>query len=273
MRSIRGIVFLLASLALTGCIVIPVVVPPVRVQQNFGVATGRLASDQLRSLSDQHSAFAMTTRIGLHPMQLFPSLFHRQFDLGAGYLIEATPTSPLSPFWKHGPYLELGYHFWTVPIDQYNQWFVRASTSVHGDLLFANNLGNTIGFGTGVSLTLELVSFAAGAGARSSVNDRGDISAFVGGIGGEWGGGITAGIDYRTMDGASYGVFNLGLVFRFPGVAGLVLVTDSTNRSSSGSGDARPARTTTPAQGNSQSVEVRSPTQPSRPSVEVRGTN
>ncbi len=183
------------------------------------------------------------------------------------------PSSPLSSFWKHGPYLELGYHWWTIPLDDTHQWFARLSTSVHGDVIFANNLGNTIGFGTGAQMSLELVSYAIGVGADTEVNSNGDVSAFVGGVAGEWGGGLTAGIDYRVFDGATYGVFQMGLFFRFPAVAGLLIVSDSDStrrsRGSQSEGGAQPARR------SNGSVEVRSHESQSsdRPSVEVRGTN
>lgn len=210
----------------------------------------------------------VTTRLGLHPLQAFPSLFTRRFDLGAGYLFEVMPEPGLSSFWKHGPYLEFTYNLWMAQIS--DNWFVRTSTAVHSDILFANGLGTTVGFGGGAALNIELVSFAGGVVAAAGVDSSG-AAGFLGAGTGEWGFGLSAGVDYRSIDGAQYGVFQLGFTIRLPAAAGVVLYTSwGESGRSSGSGGQRTRR------GGSVRDVVRGADQPaqgSRPAVEVRGTN
>ncbi len=91
---------------------------------------------------------------------------------------------------------------------------------------------------------------------------------------GEWGFGLTSGIDYRAIDGASYGVFSIGLVVHMPAAAGLVNllpvavattsnVVRSVNRRGSYGGSS--------GGGASDVVQPGSARGGVRPSVEVRG--
>lgn len=266
-RAVNLAVCMLA-LAATGCVPIPILSPPARISQSAGVAVGQIAPPRDATVADRRASPVLTTRLGVHPQQMFPSLFSRRFDLGAGYLFEVMPEPGLAHYFRHGPYLELGANLWMAPISE--SWAVRTSTSVHADALFANDMGSEFGIGVGGSISIELVSFAGFAVAEAEVSEY-DSHALLGAVSGEWGIGLTAGVDYRSVQGMNYGVFQLGLFVRLPAAAGILLVPLHDD-------DSRSRRNRSPSRSRGQSVgEVVTGGQGShsgsRPSVEVRGTN
>ena len=200
----------------SGCVV-PFVVPPLRSSASAGGAAGQLAPpvmDPDPAAPAPADGEAVTELRGaIHPLQLVDREGSRRWDVGAGYLLQTSPSDTLVDFHRHGPFLEVGYRLWRRPFTDDSS----ARLTVHGgaELLFANDV---VGAGGSFGATLEMVTWASGPFEESS----GD-GLVVGGAEGETSVGLVALTSYRAVDGTQYWTATMGVSLRSPGLAGLAI--------------------------------------------------
>lgn len=215
-------------MAFSGC-VLPYASPPVRVTQSFGLAAGRLLPDRTTRRERVADTEPITsTRIGLHPLQLMPSLLERRVDLGVGYGFETFTASQLiGRYDKHSLYGELTAFPFVRMIDR--GVGTRVGTTVTGDLLFGDaGFGVEVGGGGSLALTLEIFGSTSGAFAAADV-DSDDGAVILGGVGGEWAVAMSAYGAYRVLDGASYGQVGVAVSVRLPASAGILMFIPGTS--------------------------------------------
>lgn len=153
-------------------------------------------------------------RAGVHPLQFYPSLAGRRFDVGAGYRMENSPRD--SGWQRGGPYAEVGmYPFQSVLGASYR---VRAGALALGEYFLLDDRGYRAGIGT--SAAFELVGFTRG------VLDTDDVTGLMWG---EWGIGAFAGPGLRVGDRGETWAGTFGISARIPFMAGVVCCIDPTD--------------------------------------------
>ena len=219
------------GLLCSGCIVIPYVVPPLKVQGQGGMAVGELyGSDDFQSDEFSSVIGSPTVRVGAFPMGFSDTLIDRNYDIGVGYVHERlllSETTGLADRRLHGGYLEGNYWFYT---DSDDSTALRIGLVVNADYLQEvdplNGRGGH-GFGVFTGLGLEWVGTAEGLFLAADDGNSGGEPVIMGGVAkGETGIGLIAGTSYRQIGSDPYWTFTLGLSVRLPAAAGLIVIFD-----------------------------------------------
>jgi hypothetical protein len=222
---------LMAATLCSGCIVIPYVVPPLKVQGQGGMAVGELYGSEDFQVDEFSSVIgAPNVRIGAFPLGFSESMMERNFDVGVGYLHERLLLSEktgLNDRQFHGGYLEGNYWFYT---DSDNSTALRIGLVLSADYLQElDPLNRTAGHGFGVftGLGVEWVGAAEGLFmAADGGSSSGDAMIMGGFAKGETGIGLVAGTSYRQIGSQPYWTFTVGLSLRLPAAAGLIVIFD-----------------------------------------------
>ena len=226
------VMLVMVALLCSGCIVIPYVLPPLKVQGQGGMAVGDLYDEDRIDPDDFAPVIgAPNVRVGAFPLGFSESLVDRNYDIGVGYLHERlllSESTGLADRRFHGGYLEGNYWFYT---DANDTGAVRAGLVVNADYLQElNSRGGTLGHGFGVftGLGVEWVATAEGlfVAADDGHSGGGDPMILTGVGKGEAGIGIVAGTSYRQVGSEPYWTFTVGLSLRLPAAAGLIFIFD-----------------------------------------------
>jgi hypothetical protein len=201
---------------------VPWVVPPSKVGVGGGVVTSvpeRLRQSQERDAMGYESTVTAPTdgygltafQASLHPMQLFPSLRARRFDVGAGYRMEKLETLP-SPM--HGGFFQLdGYPLVNRTANGVTRVGLRGGLDgVYGGPIAGAGFGGSMGVVAEASGNVEGRSFAEGGGGMG----------VAGLVGGEMGLGAYAGVSYRRFRDGDYWFPSVGVYGTVPGAVGLL---------------------------------------------------
>jgi hypothetical protein len=185
---------------------VPFVIPPG--QASVGGATTGTAS-RTPSTHDEGS-YAM--RAGFHPLGLIDEHQARTFDVGAGYALERVARTDGQLF-AQGPYLEVA----AYPLRGRTQsWTARYGLRTSVDVLVADEGWDAAGYGAGLALAIELLTYANG-----PFSSGGGADVVVGVARGEGGIGAFAGVSHRRFQDDSYWLASAGLSVRVPAAAGI----------------------------------------------------
>lgn len=226
------ILMLMVATLCSGCIVIPYVVPPLKVQGQGGMAVGQLyGSDDFQAEDFSSTVGTSNVRVGAFPLGFSESMMERNYDIGVGYLHERlllSESTGLTDRQFHGGYLEGNYWFFT---DSDDSNAFRIGLVVNADYLQeVDPLNRTMGHGFGLftGLGMEWVGTAEGffLGADDG-HASGSEPMIITGVGkGELGIGLVAGTSYRQIGTEPYWTFTVGLSLRLPAAAGLIVIFD-----------------------------------------------
>ena len=183
----------------TGCVGAPFALPPTQIT----VATGMEGSRGRVEVPLQ-------VRAGVHPMQFSPAWTSRDFDLGVGYMLDATRS-----FTLHGGYAEGGAVLWKRGGHRgFQRLSARAQVRVLKDVDQP-----LVGRGAAGLLVLETGTFADGP--FGGVDGKGGV---VGYAFGESSVGVASELSYANVDRLNAWALTLGLVVRMPTVGGFAWV-------------------------------------------------
>ena len=223
---------LVVSLYCSGCVIIPYVVPPLKVQGQGGMAVGELYGSEDFQADDFSPVIGSSNiRVGAFPLGFSESMLERNYDFGVGYLHERlllSESTGLSDRQFNGGYLEGNYWFYT---DSDESTALRIGLVVNADYLQElDSLNHTTGHGFGffTGLGVEWVGTTEGLflGADDG-NASGSEPMIITGVGkGELGIGLVAGTSYRQIGAEPFWTFTVGLSLRLPAAAGLIFVFD-----------------------------------------------
>lgn len=143
------IVLAMLSLGLPGCVPVAWVLPPM--QMEVGVGVGQR---QELEAGPGEVGLAVPMRLGLHPLQLMPSMYDREVDVGLGYQLWA----PTMAHMYHGPYLEAMYLIPTSDDPALRSW--RFGVGGRGHYLFAPGATGVQGPGVSLKFLAEWVTFS-----------------------------------------------------------------------------------------------------------------
>lgn len=231
-QHVRAVVWVvMAGAFCSGCIVVPYVVPPLKVQGQGGMAVGELyGSEDFQGDEFSSVIGSSSVRVGAFPLGFSSSMLERNFDIGVGYLYERlllSETTGLTDRQFHGGYLEGNYWFYT---DSDDSTAFRMGLVVDVDYLQEiDSLNQTMGHGFGIftGIGLEWVGLGETLFLGASDGNSGGDAMLIGGVAkGEAGIGLVAGTSYRQMGSEPYWTFTVGLSLRLPGAAGLIVIFD-----------------------------------------------
>ncbi len=189
----------LVALATTGCVGVPFGLPPTQVTVATGVES-----------SEGKAEVPLQVRAAVHPMQFAPDWTAREFDLGVGYMFDATRSYKL-----HGGYAEGGAVLWKhVRPSGFQRLSARAQVRVLKDPALP-----LVGRGAAALLVLETGTFADGP--FGGVDGKGGVFGYAFG---ESSIGVGAELSYADVDRRNTWALTLGLVVRMPTVAGFAFV-------------------------------------------------
>jgi hypothetical protein len=192
------------ALAITGCIPLPYVVPPVRADVGTGIQTDTVAG------STQANTPLFVTA-GVFPLGFFSSLSERYFDFGVGgvYSLDAAAQ-------RAGGEVEVD----VVPYQlAFTSWRLRCTAGFQGRYLMDLSSGET-GWGGAVRISWEWAKFEG----PFDYSDHSRDSLVVGVGQGEFGAGLYVEVSTLQLRGApSYAVVG-GVTFRLPALAGVAVV-------------------------------------------------
>jgi len=211
----------------SGCVAVPVLLPPARISMGGGVAAGQVVQPKQPSVAENvdSQSFTLPTgttgiislRIDVRPLQLFPELHSRTHDLAIGYVMDQ-----LGP--NGGPYLNASGGYFRYD---------------HSPVLFDHIGGSETGqFRLNVGLTADILQrsdnnalgtgFSAVAGIEFLKWTTGDFSHSdaEGGIVGSGVGQIGLGFEVETkarfIPGMNYLATTAAFTLRTPGIIALV---------------------------------------------------
>jgi len=224
----------LAALATfaSGCIPIAWVTPPIQLEASVGAAVREEARSEALDVS---AAFPMSASI--MPLQAFPSMGARSFDLGAGYhLLPAT-----SHRFNHGPHIDLALlHQVEHPV--FLDWAfgdatrARVGLRLRGQAFFGGHT-DAVGHGAALQVSFEGFSFGTEDFSGCTLNEADDSAAYQafgddsannegafcgsGFTWGETGFGLFAETSYSRIDLRDQWIFSLGVKGRLPATLGI----------------------------------------------------
>ncbi len=213
-------VMVVVAAALSGCVPVPVLSPPMKVGMGAALATGDFSDDP--AVDDSGGQLAVGVTAGVHPLQFFEGL--DEFDAGAGVIFEAVPDQRLGANPLLGGYAEAGLRLWQR--GKIEEGAGRLFVLGRGELL--NELGgDSQGVGLSLGLGLDLVSWedneVAAIGVQAS-SQGAVVSSFLGYAYGQSGIGAELSLNFRQIGEVQYNAVFLKLTFRVPVTAGFYLV-------------------------------------------------
>ena len=213
----------LAAVAVTGCLPLPVLIPPIAASFGVGSGAGRLQTAPDETPRSFGPKVSQEIRVVARPLASFSSILDRSFDLGIGYkaqrfpYLSEDPDAPPLP-WAHGPSFELRVFPWRHAS---NGTAVRLGIISHLDLLglYVGREFRTAGGGD-VGIEISLSQFLRGSPSAGSSGQ----ATFLGTIWGEVGIGaaLTGGAEVVAGQHFGYGMFSVTV--QLPAAIGLALV-------------------------------------------------
>lgn len=220
---------MLAIVSQSGCVVIPYVVPPVRVQGQGGLALGGVYPTPGANVAQYRNVTGTSNiRVGAFPLGLFENLIDRPFDLGAGFLHERLLLSSHSGQRDrelNGAFIE-GHYWLHSSVNRLSAF--RYGVVVDVDYLREDSRhGIQEGVGVFTGLSCEWVSNGTGIFMGAQGGGGNSEGGIVGGFAsGETGIGLVVGGAYRHIGAEPYWTVTAGLSLRLPAAAGLVVIFD-----------------------------------------------
>jgi hypothetical protein len=225
------VLILMAGAFCSGCIVIPYVLPPLKVQGQGGMAVGELyGSEDFQGDEFSSVIGSSNVRVGAFPLGFSESMLDRNYDIGVGFLHERLLLSAetgQADRQFNGGFIEGHYWFYTDSDDSHA---LRIGLVVDVDYLQEiDSLNQTVGHGFGVftGIGVEWVGLGETLFLGASDGNSGGDAMIMGGVAkGEAGIGLVAGTSYRQIGSEPYWTFTVGLSLRLPAAAGLIVIFD-----------------------------------------------
>jgi hypothetical protein len=203
-----------AALAATGCIPLPVALPPAKASLGIGAAVGNpLPNDVGEPLSD--STPVALGRVGVTPQSAWPEQHRRPIEGEAGYAFQIFTDELRQNRNRHGVYAGISVlagdwwlgHNWRgrLTLRGFAEYFVLQSHP--GD-----------GGGGSWAIGFEIAQYTKHEG------EGGSGVAFLGLAAGEWSVGAELVGGYHSVGGAEYGTVGFALTGRWPGLLGVGII-------------------------------------------------
>ncbi|MGF1466913.1 MAG: hypothetical protein ACFCGT_12345 [Sandaracinaceae bacterium] len=203
-------------LAGSGCIPLPLALPPAKVGVGVGQVFGDPApsQDDGRPISTSETVVELQAAIALQ--SVFPTQHHRRpGELLVGYSGQYFLRGSFSQRHRHGGFI--GLDFFLAQEDAGNRWRSRVLLRSAAEMLWVPGVGGGPGGGGRASVAWELARFErvgdGGSGPRFEGVFQGELS-----IGAELFGG------YYRIGAADYGLLGGGVTFRWPAAFGVGLI-------------------------------------------------
>lgn len=188
-----------AIVCATGCVGAPFALPPTQLTLATGMEGSR-----------GHVEVPVQFRAAVHPMQFSPAWTNRDFDLGVGYMLDATRS-----FTLHGGYAEGGAVLW-----KRGGYRGFQRLSARGQVRVLKDVDQPlVGRGAAALLVLETGTFADGP--FGEIDGKGGV---VGYAFGESSIGVASELSYANVDRLNAWALTLGLVVRLPTLGGFAWV-------------------------------------------------
>ncbi len=227
-------IILVAFLCLFACVssCIPFASPPLKLSLKGGVAVGEIASEGEDNVREITSSEIMQVRGELKPLDLFPSLFERNYDFGLGYQGELYELySRKRMFTKHGPYLSVSYFPWVWKYSEKDKVslflnpsptpacsFLRFGLHASGDLMLGDiGSGIEVGGGATFGISFEIVYLYNGRFLETGYNGWAYGKSVIG---------VNISTGYRYIHDRHYATVIFGLIMRTPASVGLLFSTE-----------------------------------------------
>lgn len=199
----------IATLVLSGCI--PWAVPPMKIEGSIGP---KVVIDNGADITG-----TANIRAGIVPVLPRPKMLVRPVDGAIGW--QLIPT--FDGRWHHGPFLEAGYFFHTIPQGPRDAPLSAWRFGVHGRGFPLLGLTEAdLGLGAAVQVSADWASFHSGPIAGAQADNQG-LGIFMGWSAGEQGLGGFAELGYATLFDESWNWIALGITIRNPAAAGILI--------------------------------------------------
>jgi hypothetical protein len=211
----RWALLLFPCLLVSGCLALPIALPPVKASVGIGAAIGNPLPRDDDGTPLSTSEPIVPGRIGVVIQSMWPEQNRRPVEVELGYAFQVFTTELRQNRNRHGGFLGvsvLAGHFWLG-----ENWRARIVIRGAGEL-YAMQAHAGWGGGGSWGLGFEIAQFT------SSSGDSGSGARFVGYVAGEWGVGAELLGGVYTMSGAEYGIAAFALTVRWPGLAGVAIV-------------------------------------------------
>ena len=215
------------TLMQSGCVAVPVLLPPARVSIGGGVAAGQVVQQKQPSLAEnvgsQSSALATGTtglvslRIDVRPLQLFPELHSRTHDLAIGYVKDQLETNGGPSLSASGGYFR--YDHSPVLFDHLGgseSGQFRINVGLTADILQRSD-NSALGAGFSAVAGIEFLKWTTGDFSHSD-SEGGIVGSNVGQIGI----GFEVETKARFIPGMNYVATTAAFTLRTPGIIALV---------------------------------------------------
>lgn len=199
-----------------GCV--PYAVPPMRIGAGGGGAFGEVIHQHQDDIVESHAQDMFHVRLELMPLDAFPALLHRDYDVGLGYVLEFVDADHPTGSFKHGPVVSGTYYPLRLgdPGPDGDDLVWRLGLTFRAELLLADmGRGWERGGGLSVGTTFGFATFLDG-----------DYSSAKGGGIAYGEGGVEAYVEgsLRSMHGGQYFLFTAGLLIRMPASVGFAAI-------------------------------------------------
>lgn len=205
----------------TACLALPFAAPPTTVSLSPGIAAGKVqpATELASDTPDRpRGDMVLHGRAGVRPLGLLPSMAERRFGFMAGYVYELYPVAEqIVAHAKHGGFLAGTHYPWIGPVGA-SGWRGRLGVNAMADALYDNANGD---IGGGLVFAVELEAFRHAAGDFAGFGPDGGVA---GAAYGEVGASLIASGGVRGVGEGRYWLATLGVSFRLPAAAGVLLV-------------------------------------------------
>lgn len=198
--------------ASTGCM--PYAVPPMRIGAGGGAALGEVVKQRDAGIAKSSLEDMFHVRLELMPLDAFPSLLHRDYDIGLGYVLEFVDADFPGDALKHGPVVSGTYYPLRLgdPGPDGEEFIWRLGLTFRAELLLADvGRGLERGGGMSVGTTFGFASFLDG---PYDSDDGGGYAYGEGGVEAYLEGSL------RSLHGGLYYLVTAGLLVRLPASVG-----------------------------------------------------
>lgn len=210
-----------------GCVALPYVSPPLKTEFNVGVGGGQQQLHEGQPAEGSRAQAVLGARVAIHPMGMVESHFHRNWDVGVGYVFESVVNADLDPPQFHGLYVDGSYWFVQEKLAEWTAW--RFGVLVRGDLKWSVDSAETVGPGGGVyaGITFEYAGFVGftpfeSHSEETDAEGKTEAGGILGVAYGEGGVGASLVGGYQVIGEQRYWAVLVNLTFRLPASAGVI---------------------------------------------------
>ncbi len=209
------VVALALAVPLSGCLILPFASPPIGVTTGLAVPGGTVLKPRRAGPTPVAPELISVLHAGAYPFQLMEEFVERNYDLGAGALVEMVKPVDGLNFYHYGGYLEGSWTFLNEGI-----WRLQLTGMI--ELLFSDLAATdavAVGVGGTAQVSAEIVSFIS-----EPVEAAGGSGGFVGWMHGEIGIGLYLAFSARYFVDDTYYYGVAGIRVRLPASFGFMIV-------------------------------------------------